>query len=278
MKICTICGEKKDLSEYHKNKKGSKGRDSRCKDCKNKAKRDRDASAEGRHKNKSYISSDSYREKRTSRRWSGDFGFRKVESEISRRECKDIASFKYVSRVEAKELGLTRYFEGTECKRGHISERSAANNQCMGCCEDKRKTESYRRGKSEYYKKNKDWLMTNNVRRQRERYSENPNYKCSVAARNMLKRILKSTGNQKNNKSVKILGYSPHELRSHIELLWLDGMSWENYGEWHIDHIKPVSLMISEGVSDPSIINALSNLQPLWAEDNFKKRDSFVQT
>jgi hypothetical protein len=40
-------------------------------------------------------------------------------------------------------------------------------------------------------------------------------------------------------------------------------MTWDNYGEWHIDHIKPVSSFDKD--TPQSIVNALSNLQPLWA-------------
>lgn len=46
-------------------------------------------------------------------------------------------------------------------------------------------------------------------------------------------------------------------------------MSWNNHGEWEIDHIKPVtSFNIYEL---PSIVNALNNLQPLWKKDNRQK-------
>lgn len=40
-------------------------------------------------------------------------------------------------------------------------------------------------------------------------------------------------------------------------------MSWDNYGDWHIDHIKPVSCF--DKTTLPSIVNALENLRPLWA-------------
>lgn len=48
-------------------------------------------------------------------------------------------------------------------------------------------------------------------------------------------------------------------------------MSWDNRGEWHIDHIVPVAVMVRDGITDPAIINALTNLQPLWAKDNLAK-------
>ena len=45
--------------------------------------------------------------------------------------------------------------------------------------------------------------------------------------------------------------------------------SWENYGEWHIDHIIPLCNYNKETCT--TVINALSNLQPLWATENLKK-------
>lgn len=66
-------------------------------------------------------------------------------------------------------------------------------------------------------------------------------------------------------------GYLSGDLKSYIESLFLDGMSWDNHGEWHVDHIKPVSKFIEDGIYDPAKINALSNLQPLWARDNWAK-------
>lgn len=50
-------------------------------------------------------------------------------------------------------------------------------------------------------------------------------------------------------------------------------MSWENWGEWHIDHIKPVSKFEKNDL--PSVVNSLSNLQPLWAKDNLSKSSKF---
>jgi len=56
-----------------------------------------------------------------------------------------------------------------------------------------------------------------------------------------------------------------------IENKFLPGMFWSNHGKWHIDHIKPVSVFVKEGITDPKIICALDNLQPLWAKDNLRK-------
>ena len=70
-----------------------------------------------------------------------------------------------------------------------------------------------------------------------------------------------------------LVGYTVEELKKHIEKQFKDGMSWENYGQWHIDHIIPKSIF---NYSHPSHTDfkrcwGLGNLRPLWAEDNHRK-------
>lgn len=73
----------------------------------------------------------------------------------------------------------------------------------------------------------------------------------------------------------EIAGYTAAELKSHIEKQFLKGMDWSNYGAWHIDHIVPASSFSYEHPDDPDFMAcwALSNLRPLWAKDNIRKRD-----
>jgi len=84
-----------------------------------------------------------------------------------------------------------------------------------------------------------------------------------IAWRNVLNNSLKRLGQKKENKTINLLGYSALELKSHLESLFTDGMTWENYGEWHIDHIKPI---VTYNKDTPIIIvNSLENLRPLWS-------------
>ena len=69
------------------------------------------------------------------------------------------------------------------------------------------------------------------------------------------------------------MGCTLDQFKRHIENLWLDGMSWENYGKkgWHIDHILPCA---SFDLADPEQQRKCfhyTNLQPLWATDNWSK-------
>jgi hypothetical protein len=84
-----------------------------------------------------------------------------------------------------------------------------------------------------------------------------------IAWRNLLASCLRRLGQKKEGKTIDILGYSAIDLRNHIESLFTCEMSWSNHGEWHIDHIKMVTEFDKNTL--PSIVNALSNLRPLWA-------------
>jgi hypothetical protein len=79
---------------------------------------------------------------------------------------------------------------------------------------------------------------------------------------------------KKGKRSFSLLGYSPDELKKHLEKQFKENMSWENYGEWHIDHIIPISVFNINSSEDIDFKRcwSLNNLRPLWAIDNMKKR------
>ena len=105
----------------------------------------------------------------------------------------------------------------------------------------------------------------------RLRYAHDPDFKCVIRCREMVWRLSRVYNIRKDNNTFKLLGYTGEDLRKHIESLFKDGMTWNNYGEWHIDHVIPIKVMIDNGVKDPKWINALWNLQPLWAKENLSK-------
>jgi hypothetical protein len=74
------------------------------------------------------------------------------------------------------------------------------------------------------------------------------------------------------------LNYSLESLIAHLESKFTDGMSWENYGKWHVDHIKPCALFDMTKPEDFQQCWSLSNLQPLWALDNYKKGVKYAQS
>jgi len=115
----------------------------------------------------------------------------------------------------------------------------------------------------------KDWRL-NNPEKNKEYYNNlrlnNPHI---IAWRTILQNVIKRIGTKKESSTYEILGYSADELKKHIESLFLDGMYWNNWGQWHIDHKYPVSKFDKE--TPISIVNSLDNLQPLWTSDNLSK-------
>lgn len=109
----------------------------------------------------------------------------------------------------------------------------------------------------------------------KEKAEKDPVFKMSLVCRRMLHRALGVAGQVKYKRTKDYLPYTFEELTISLEKQFRPGMSWNNYGEWHIDHKIPLAWFIKEGIIDPAIINALDNLQPLWAEENMKKGSSF---
>lgn len=270
MRVCRICGLEKDISCFHKSAKGVGGYDSRCAECKNKAKRLRDASIEGIAANRRYRQTDSYKA-------SAERKLEKARRATEKQRRLNVEKFGgvYVTYAQAVERGMLKFNEGYECKNGHVSERLVSNRACLECTKISRASTEYKKKRSESYFKNREYILAKNVERQRRRYQVCEEYKAAIACRNMLKRVLARASTTKNKTTYSAIGYSAHDLIEEMKAKFTDGMSWSNYGKWHIYHIKPVSAFIKEGVTDQAVINALSNLQPLWAEDNFKKRDSY---
>ena len=130
------------------------------------------------------------------------------------------------------------------------------------------------------YKKDKERiLLVNKLYREnnREKINEHvrnrklndPIFKLRHSVGNRIRLFLNIKKVTKRNSTFEIIGCTPQELKSHLENQFKDGMSWENQGKWHIDHIIP----LSSGKNEYEIIKLChyTNLQPLWAIDNIKK-------
>jgi hypothetical protein len=91
--------------------------------------------------------------------------------------------------------------------------------------------------------------------------------------RNRITVAMMRYGTTKSNSTEVLIGCSVPDLRQHLEVQFVDGMTWDNYGRigWHIDHIRPCA---SFDLTDPAQQRQCfhySNLQPLWAADNIRK-------
>jgi len=125
----------------------------------------------------------------------------------------------------------------------------------------------------EWRRNNKDKVSEYN-RKHTPLYREK--YPWIYACRNLIYNTIKRIGTEKEDKTINLLKYSSLDLKEYLENQFLPEMSWDNYGEWHIDHIRPISDFPKD--TPPDIINELSNLQPLWREDNLRKGKKYDKT
>jgi hypothetical protein len=125
----------------------------------------------------------------------------------------------------------------------------------------------------EYREKNKDKIREIKRNYERTRKANDPIYKLINNFRTAIYQVLKENQVQKNGHYFDILKYSPENLIEHLENKFKDNMTWDNYGEWHVDHIKPISSFKITEIGDKEFMScwSLENLQPLWGKENIRK-------
>ena len=135
--------------------------------------------------------------------------------------------------------------------------------------------------KKEYRLKNKDILKIKQKEywdsvgkekrklRDKERMKKYPLFKLRISIKSLIYNSIKNGGFRKKSKSNEILGVSYNEFKVYIENQFLEGMTWDNHGEWHLDHKRPISWAKSE--DEIYELNHYSNFQPLWSIDNLLK-------
>jgi hypothetical protein len=121
----------------------------------------------------------------------------------------------------------------------------------------------------EYYLNNKDRIKKNRSIKNKERRIIDLDFKIACNLRTRLCKALK--GQNKSLNTMELVGCSIDYLIEYIEGLFLESMSWSNYGEWHIDHIRPCASFDLTDIEQQKICFNYKNLQPLWAEDNIRK-------
>jgi hypothetical protein len=147
----------------------------------------------------------------------------------------------------------------------------------------------YTKNRETRLKKRKQWREENkdklkkyreeNKHIQREfykRHKDNPLFKLKSSVRCRIRIAIKKQRLNKNTSTSKMLGCTWKELKTHLENQFTEGMTWDNYGKWHVDHIKPLALAKTE--EEMIKLNHYTNLQPLWAKDNLSKGSKYDET
>jgi hypothetical protein len=211
-----------------------------------------------------------------------------------------------ISRAEAMALGLKRYFTGKQCPHGHTAERFVSTFACVDCLKTKtkeygaspegqaRRLERDRENREHIQQRRKSWDSENrgkiNARSKAWNQANPEKYKAIVKksrlkkatderhiiSKRMSDRLRWSLKSGKDGKSWReLVDYSVAELAQHLEKQFKPGMTWENIGQWHIDHIVPIVDFAFTKPSDPEFKAcwSLGNLRPAWASVNKTKGD-----
>jgi hypothetical protein len=121
----------------------------------------------------------------------------------------------------------------------------------------------------EYYKKNRNRILETAAARTRQR----PGLRLAKAARCRVWNLIKRTGKAKTKRTFDLIGCSHQFLMSWLQSKFTDGMTWDNYGEWEVDHIVPCASFDLSREDHQRACFHYTNMQPLWKRENRIKHD-----
>jgi len=120
-----------------------------------------------------------------------------------------------------------------------------------------------------YYKKHKEKIIEQKRKYEGNKLQIDINFRIKHYLRSRLRKALKGINKSKSTR--KLIGCSIEQLKNHLESQFKPGMSFSNYGKWHIDHIKPCFSFDLSKAEEQAKCFHYTNLQPLWAEENLRK-------
>jgi hypothetical protein len=243
LKKCSKCKEEKKIVEFSKDKTRKDGYYHQCKSCR------KEWRLNNKEKQKKYYDNNKER--------------------IKERDKKYYKENKEIISIQKKQYKQKNKENITEQRKQYRKENKEYINKY---------------GK-QYYEKNKGkikkWHEENKEKRNeyarkynKQRKQTDSLFKLRNNIGSLICHSMKNKGYTKRSKTFEILGCSYEEFKLHIEKQFKDGMSWENTGQWHYDHIYPVSLAKDE--EELIKLNHYTNFQPLWAIDNLKKGNKII--
>lgn len=174
-------------------------------------------------------------------------------------KCRSLTKKQYYQKNKIKYLDrVKKYYQENKEEKLNYAKKYRKKNQ-----------DKY----NEYFTKNAQKIYQQRAIREKKRRKTDLSYRIYSNLRYRLYRAIKL--NKKTQDTLDYLGCSIEKLKEHLEKQFTKGMSWDNYGEWHIDHIKPCASFDLSIKKEQKICFHFTNLQPLWAIDNLRKSDKF---
>lgn len=254
-KVCSKCKEEKKVCEFFKDGQKKDGLHSSCKVCVNnrvKIYKEQNPEKDKESKQKHYLKN---KEK-----------YSNLRQKWKKENPEYISNYSKLYYIKNRELLIERSRNYYETNKDNILEKSkeyVKNNFD--------KTSDYQK---KYREDNKEKLQNYKYYYSKNRRETDILFNLKNNVRHRVSEFLKVKNIRKKNKTFEIVGCSPQFLKEYLEKQFVNGMTWENRNEWHIDHITPLSSAKTE--EELYKLCHYTNLQPLWAEENLKKGNKII--
>ena len=193
--------------------------------------------------------------------------------------CYERASAKNIAAREGKEIEKHAQRRGKRPLHDVILD--LAGDPCKECCrcgeiksiDDYYTDISKATGKAAACKK--CWVKDGIVSR-RHQLTYNFNMRIALALRDRLSKVLKVQHVPKSQGVLQMLG-RVSEFRKYLEANFEEGMTWENYGKWHLGHQLPCCMFHLSRIEEQYRCFHFTNILPEWGVDNLRKGGKFTQ-
>jgi len=139
----------------------------------------------------------------------------------------------------------------------------------------KNNPEKVREKEKRYIEKNKEKHLKRRREYEKKRKSTDIVFKLKSNYSSLISRVFKNKGMKKPQKTIELLGCDIEFFKNYIGEQLNNGMTFQNYGKWYIDHIMPLS-SAGDDLDKLKKLCHYTNLQPLWAIDNIKKNNKII--
>lgn len=231
MKTCTVCKITKELFEFNKKSKSPDGLYPQCKPCK---------------------------------RTKDNLNYEKTK------EVKKAKANEYYKNNKEKVLKRVTS-EENKARRRQLWNLNKEENNKKQSSHRKKFPNKYKERKRQYKIENRDKINEYNRKYRKERMEADPLFRVMRRIRQRTRDAFNVNYWKKDTHFAEYIGCTKEHLEKYLENKFKPGMTWDNYGEWEIDHQIPLGSANNE--QEVYKLSHYSNLQPLWKEENSKKSD-----
>jgi hypothetical protein len=207
-----------------------------------------------------------------------------MNSILNKKHCKRCDILKETSEYyknKARKDGLQTYCKSCMKKenvQNYKNHKETWDKRTKKYCKSD-KNKKYRRewAKKKYHSniEHRQKIIKQVVKYERKRLMTDKSFRLLKILRSRLRKAVKKQYTHKTDQTMNLIGCSVAFLKNHLQLQFIENMSWDNHGEWHIDHIKPCASFDLSDKKEQIMCFHYTNLQPLWGPDNLSKSDKF---